>query len=381
MSSVDSWSDQVREVSIADVVVGVRRAARSVIEHRRLLLAPMALALLFGSSYAFGTSREYTATAKLLSYAGRPGGASISGMAGLAGIRLPTGGSGEAVVSSDLYPDIAASFNFRLSLASTPMKFGGHDSLLSPAQYFSSLYTPGVLGRLRSFTANPRVNPRRSFSSVDTSAMNPLSSENGPPLDDVAAERVAAFMNNRVSVSVDSRGMVSVSAMMPDAVAATSLARASTKLLTETVLSYEVRKADEQLAFIQKQYDQVRARYDTAQRSLARFVDRNRILISATAQIERDRLQREADIAFELSQQLGREREQARIKRNQDVPILAVMEPARVPSVQSSPNRARILLVSGFVGLVLGFFRIFLHAVTVRTNAAEDTPAAPARMS
>lgn len=76
--------------------------------------------------------------------------------------------------------------------------------------------------------------------------------------------------------------------------------------------------------------------------------------MSATSQIDRDRLQREYDIVFEVYQQFSRELEQARIKMNQDTPVSTVLDQVTVPNEKTSPNRPQILFSALLLGFMLG---------------------------
>jgi uncharacterized protein involved in exopolysaccharide biosynthesis len=93
-----------------------------------------------------------------------------------------------------------------------------------------------------------------------------------------------------------------------------------------------------------------KTRYERSQAALAQFDDRNRSLDKATAQIPRDRLQREYEVAFNIFQQLSLEVEQARIKKSQDTPVFSVIQEASVPHRRSSPLRGAIILLSAMLG-------------------------------
>jgi uncharacterized protein involved in exopolysaccharide biosynthesis len=167
--------------------------------------------------------------------------------------------------------------------------------------------------------------------------------------------RLVGTLGSRLTVAMDRKtSILTITGTMPDPYAAADLVRVSSERLMERLIAYESRKAQEQVRFVTAQYRLAETRYARTERALAAFMDRNRTLLSATSQIERDRLRRDHDLAFELYQQLSRELEQARLKMNQDTPVFTVLEQVTVPNGRSSPPRARLLVTSLLVGLLVG---------------------------
>jgi uncharacterized protein involved in exopolysaccharide biosynthesis len=176
---------------------------------------------------------------------------------------------------------------------------------------------------------------------------------------DSGFRRVLRELAERIDVSVDRRtSIITLRATMPDSVAAAGLVQATVAELMRTVIAYEVRKADEQLRFLEAEYTAAQLRYERAQRDLASFSDSNRMLTSAVARIEQQRRERDASLAFEVLEQFTREREQARIKRNQDIPVFAILEDPMIPNHRSSPRRLLIIGIAFGAGLMVGSARV-----------------------
>ena len=85
--------------------------------------------------------------------------------------------------------------------------------------------------------------------------------------------------------------------------------------------------------------------------------------MSATSQIDRDQLQREYDIAFEVYQQFSRELEQARIKMNYDTPVFTVLDQVTIPNIKTSPNRTKIVLIALLLGSMVGIAQLGLRRI------------------
>lgn len=349
-------------ISLRDAWAKVLGFVRVVRSERATVVRFGALGLAIGLVFAFGSGEEYTAQARILPYrSGGGGSGGLAGLAGLAGIRLQTSGVGQTI-TADLYPEVAKSQDFRIRLAETPLTFGTLGRSATAIEYFRSLrqtpvtdlimgYTIGLPGRIVS-TIRQATRPSRSVP-ADTGLAAHL-----PVFDQAYLEQVDKLAS-RLSVSIDRRtSIITITGRMPDAYASADLVRVTADQLMSLVITYESQAAGEQFHFVDTQLQQAKLRYERAQRALATFADRNRSLMSATAEIERDRLQREHDLAFEVYQQMSRELEQARIKMSQDTPVFTVLERASVPTVRSSPKRARLLVQWLLLGVVVGIGRI-----------------------
>jgi uncharacterized protein involved in exopolysaccharide biosynthesis len=352
------------ELSLVDLISGARRFAHTVrAEHRSILLSTVG-ALALGLFFALGSGEEYKASIRLLPYSNGAGGGSLSGLAGLAGIRL-SAGAVDQTISADLYPEVAGSQDFRIAVAEAPLRFESLNRSATTVEYFRDIRElPATEWLFRSTVGLPRiVFSRLRAGSADTSSTG-ASLPGAPVIPRFDREYLdyVKELDERLSVAVDKRtSVITIAATMPDAYAAADLVRVTSDLLMKRVIEYESRKAAEQYRFATTQQASARERHDRAQMQLARFADRNRILNSATAQIERDRLQREYDVAFEVYQQLSREIEQAKLKMNQDTPVFTVLEAVSVPAGRASPRRGRILILSLGFGLLVGISGIWIR--------------------
>lgn len=365
------------DITVAELAESLSAFVKYVWEERRKVLRPIGIAVAVGLFVAFGSGDEYTATARLLPY--RSGTSGISGLAGLAGLRLPTGGS-DQTITADLYPEVASSQDFRISIAETQLTFSSLSTRATSIEYFRNLrripltertkyYTIDLPSRLLSYSRS------RKPASLPDSSRFADGSQKLQSYDQEYLELVNT-LKKRLTVSIDKKtSIITITAEMPDPYAAADLVRVTSDQLMKKIIEHESGKAREQYRFASEQYQLAKTRYERSQRDLASFSDRNRALMSASSQIDRDRLQREYDLAFEVYQQFSREREQARIKMNQDTPVFTVLENATVPALRSSPKRTRILVIATLLGALIGVSQITLHrlkAGTLRVQPAKN---------
>lgn len=327
------------------------------LERSRLLrLTGMGFAL--GLLFAFGIGEEYTASTRILPYRnGAAGGSGLSSLAGLAGVRLPAG-TGDQTITADLYPEVAKSQEFRIAIAETPLRFAELNRRATSIEYFRDLRERPLIDLIVAYSIGLPASLREHLSQPDTSPAMALAGPDSTSAVIRYDRRYLELVNtlqDRVIVSIDKKtSLITISAMMPDPDAAADLVDVTAKHLMNRIIHYETRKAGEQFRFVSEQFEQAQARYVRAQRDLAVFRDRNRTLMSATAELERDRLQREHDLAYEVYQQFSREVEQSRIKMNQDTPVFAVLDRVAVPTRRSAPRRPLIVIASVLVALTIG---------------------------
>jgi uncharacterized protein involved in exopolysaccharide biosynthesis len=154
-------------------------------------------------------------------------------------------------------------------------------------------------------------------------------------------------------------GIVSILVRMPDAVMAADVADQVVQYLTEYIMDYRTEKARSDVEFINDRYIEIRNRFEEAQVTLAEFTDRQRSTTRATDDIKIQRLQSEFNLTFSLYNNMAERLEQARIKLQEDTPIVMILESASVPDRRSKPNRPLTLIIFTFLGALISVSYIF----------------------
>lgn len=351
-------------ITTPELFAEVRRTVAFAWSRRRLVVAPLIAAASLGLLFAMILPVRHSATMRLIPY--RSGGnvpSGISGLAGLAGLRLPAGGLPDAVISSDIYPEVATSIDFRLAIANRPIATFRSDSLVTPLQYFERIHDPSLLERVHQAGTGLRAAVGEMLGSPRAPRVSPSDAAGAaaPLVMSVQALRDLENIGRRFNVVFDKRsGIILISAEMPDGLAAASLAESVYEQIKAAVVAFDSKKADEQLAFLDRQLEASKARYDSANGRLADFIERNRSAQSAAVTVARSNLENDVSLAFELYQQVSREREQAAVRRQQDIPAFAVLERAVASTERASPKRLRLTSAFAFFGLIAGLVRISL---------------------
>ncbi|MHB8839884.1 MAG: hypothetical protein ACYC7F_13150 [Gemmatimonadaceae bacterium] len=345
------------EISLTELIEKARDFSLLAWRERQVIWRSLLVTVPLGLLVAFGSTSEYTASTKILPYRSSSSSATagLSGLAGLAGIRLPAAAT-DPTITADLYPDVANTVDFRISVAETPIRFSELKEPVSTVKYFQEISRTSVVSFLKKYTIGL---PGQILSAVRPAPKPIVVPDSGgrAPLAFYSRDylKIIDGLQRRLTVNINRKtAIITIEGTMPDAYASADLVKVASERLMERIIDYESRKAGEQRKFVEEEQARARDRFEAAQRQLAAFTDRNRGTLSATAQIEAQRLQSEYNLTFELYRQFSTELEQSRIKQNQDTPVFTVLEQVVVPNTRSSPRRSLDLLAAIFFGVCGG---------------------------
>ncbi|HAH51050.1 MAG TPA: hypothetical protein DCL80_07215, partial [Balneola sp.] len=168
---------------------------------------------------------------------------------------------------------------------------------------------------------------------------------------------IIANTKERISVQLDQEsGIMSVSVLMPDPVAASQIAEFTIKELTRYLTEYRTEKVLTDLEFIEEQLSKADERFKKTQIALADFRDSNQGSLTAKARTEEQRLNSEYDISFNLKNSLTQRYEESKLKVQEETPIFKTLQPIQVPLEESYPKRSLTIILyfmmSGFLSLM-----------------------------
>ncbi|BDD10540.1 chain-length determining protein [Fulvitalea axinellae] len=346
---------------------------KSVWEGRKYIIRSVIGCIVVGLIIALTSTKEYEAGATLMpeSQEGMKLGGGLGGLASLAGINLGgmTGASGS--ISPELYPEVVKSVPFQLELSKLPLRFETLDAEMSALEYFPEYggsvvkdYTIGlpgkILGAIRGEKEEVQLKAKGNLIRLT-----------------LEEKKVIKNMKERVSVNVDQKsGLITVSAKMPDPVAVAQIAQFTLDYLQRHITDYKIRKHKNNLDFVQERYDEQKKVFENAQKEVARFNDSHRNLVTNLARTELQNLESKYNIAFEVFKGLASQLEQSKIKLKEETPVFEIIEPVRVPLSRTSPKRGLIMVVSAFLGGILGIGFIFVknlvNNIKEQWNASED---------
>jgi uncharacterized protein involved in exopolysaccharide biosynthesis len=166
----------------------------------------------------------------------------------------------------------------------------------------------------------------------------------------------------------DKKGYITLTANMPEPVAAAQLAQAAFDILQKYVTKFKIEKVQSDLDFVQERYDEAKRNFDEVQARRAKLRDANMNTTRYSALAELEKLDAEYALRQGVYNSLAQRVEQAKINVKETTPVLTIINPVTIPRQKSKPRRAMILFAFTFLGVVAG-----MGTVLVLPTVAEIT--------
>ena len=180
------------------------------------------------------------------------------------------------------------------------------------------------------------------------------------------------MLNECVRLTLDDKkGYVTITANMPEALAAAQMAQATVTLLQKYITEFKIEKVQSNLDFVQERYDEAKRNFEDIQARRAKFRDANLNTTRYSARTELDKLDAEYSLAMNLYSELATQLEQAKIKVKETIPVLTIINPVTVPFKKSKPQRAMILIAFTFLGVVAGMGCVLLLPTVADITGSE----------
>lgn len=320
---------------------------------RKFILKVTVVFMALGVLIALFSPKEYTAGCTMVPQIGeKTTGGNLSGLAAMAGINLGSNSGGD-VLMPNVYPKILSSVPFQKELMQTEIKFEDYEQPVRLLDYYTGeeYRKFSLLGTIKKYTIGLPGLIFGALSKEEATPGLPDSASSGIQSLSKEEDDCMKILANLVTLTVnDKEGYITLSASMPEPVAAAQLAYKVQVLLQKYVTEFKIEKARANLEFIEERYADAKSEFERKQEELAEFRDANRNFASAVAKTTEERLSNEYAVVLGVYSELAKQREQANIQVKEDTPIFAVVEPVTVPTERSKPKRALICVAFTFLG-------------------------------
>lgn len=320
---------------------------------RKFILKVTVVFMALGVLIALFSPKEYTAGCTMVPQIGeKTTGGNLSGLAAMAGINLGSNSGGD-VLMPNVYPKILSSVPFQKELMQTEIKFEDYEQPVRLLDYYTGeeYRKFSLLGTIKKYTIGLPGLILGALSKEEATPGLPDSASSGIQSLSKEEDDCMKILGNLVTLTVnDKEGYITLSASMPEPVAAAQLAYKVQVLLQKYVTEFKIEKARANLEFIEERYADAKSEFERKQEELAEFRDANRNFASAVAKTTEERLSNEYAVVLGVYSELAKQREQANIQVKEDTPIFAVVEPVTVPTERSKPKRALICVAFTFLG-------------------------------
>lgn len=328
-----------------EVTIDWMALIRRIFAIRRKLYLAAAVGVVAGVIIALSIPKQYTVSVTLSPEMGS--GKSGGGLASMAASFLGTsmGSDSPDALNATLAPDIVASTPFLLELFDARVRTadGKVDTTLvayldeQSAPWWSYiLRAPGMaVGGIKSLLSPAKEEPLADTDSLAGGSIE-LSEEEAGKLQSLR-QSVLANVDKKTSITT-------LTVTLQDPKVTATVADSVVSKLQQYITAYRTRKAKEDCRYLEQLYRERQAEYYEAQQRYANYVDANSNVVFQSTLAERERLQNDMSLAYQVYSQVAQQLQVARAKVQEEKPVFAVVEPAVVPREPSGTSRKVIVL-------------------------------------
>lgn len=322
---------------------------RQLLAIRKTLYKAAGIGLIVGILIALGTPKQYTVSITLSPEMGS--GKSGSGLASMAASFLggSVGADSPDALNATLAPDIVASTPFLLELFNA--------RVISQDKQIDTTFTAYLDEQKSSWIGYVLKAPSMAIGGIkslltDEEKEDTATVQKGAiELNEEDAIKLEG-LRKQITVEADKKtGITTLSVTLQDPKVTATMADTVVSKLQQYITTYRTSKAKEDCQYLEMLYKERQQEYYAAQQRYARYVDANSNVVFQSTMAERERLQNDMNLAYQVYSQVAQQLQVARAKVQEEKPVFAVVEPAVVPLYPSGTSRKVIAV--GFIFLAV----------------------------
>lgn len=325
---------------------------RQILAIRKTLYKAAGVGLVIGILIAIGMPKQYTVSVTL-SPEVSGGNSGSSGLAGMAASFLgASAGSSSDALNATLAPDIVASTPFLLELLDARVVSQNQQIDTTLTVYLEEeksswigyvLKAPSMaIGGIKSLFSNDEEETTTDSTQMGAIELNPKD-----------AAKIEG-LKKAILAEVDKKtAITTLTVTLQDPKVTATMADTVVSKLQQYIIAYRTRKAKEDCEYLEKLYKERQQEYYKAQRNYAYYVDANSNMVFQSTMAERERLQNDMNLAYQVYSQVAQQLQVARAKVQEEKPVFAVVEPAVVPLQPSGTSRKVVVIGFVFLAVVL----------------------------
>ena len=315
--------------------------------NRKNIYKAVGIGIAAGIIIGFSLPRTYQVDVNLSPESGVSATGGLSGIASMFGLGSASAGFGEDALTFNMFPEIVKTNPFALEMLQIPIQTQKGDSIIlydyldteKKSWWGYAMGAPGTLiGGIKSLFKEEQ---KDSIKAIDPFRLTPEQSGR------------IGMLKKILEVKTDKKNnMTKVTVSLQDPLAAAIVADSAVHKLQEYITDYRTRKAKQDYDFQLSLCKQYKKEYFEAQQEYAKFADANRNVILQTVTSEKERLQKNLTLAEQIYSQSMGQLQVLRGKVQEAKPVFAVVEPATVPLVPTSPKKMLIIIAFAFLAFV-----------------------------
>lgn len=356
---------------MANTPIDVAELFRHFIKKKKLFVNSLLFFVGLGILIILLTRNHYQSNVKFIAQTTGNSGASglMRQLGGLSGLNIGgLQGGGEEGISPLMYQEVIYSIPFLSKLsAKTLYQYEGTDTV-KIGEFVAATMRPSLKTAIKMYTIGlPKILFKNEAPALD------FSGEMGDSLIFIKRELMPVFNEFRKVISLEtdpSSGVITMTVETVNPEVSAQIAAYAFEFLSEFVVARKTEKAEQNLEFVQVQFEESKADFIEKQNNLATFRDRNQNLNFSSGRATEERLLAEFNIASSLYTNMAVQLDQAKIKVQEDIPVLSIINPPVVSYQPTKPNVPLILAICIFMGILTGF--IWAIAIFLRDYIQAD---------
>lgn len=331
--------DDEQEIDIMELIVKLWKKRSFII---KWCIGGAILGLVLG----FSIPKTYKASVTFTPELQQKTNSSVSSIASMMGVNL---NNSVDAISVEMFPDVVHSTPFIFELFDLPVTFERKDSVI----------TTNLIDYMLEYQKSPWWTPILNFPFKALGwCIDLIKNEEEEGGDDTLnpynlpkeEREVVKFFAENIMVNVDKKTFkTEMSLQLQDPGVVATVMNAVTENLKTYMSDYRSSKARQDAENLSVICEERKADYYDAQQAYAKFIDANKNVILQSAQAERERLQQEMNLAYQVYSQVATQLEGARIQEQQAKPVFAILDPVTVPIKKATPSKAKLLVIFTFL--------------------------------
>ena len=315
---------------------------------RSMIIKWCVVGAVIGLVVGFSIPKTYTAGVTLAPELQQRTSTGVSSIASMMGVNL---NNSVDAISVEMFPDVVHSTPFIVELFDLPVTFERKDSVITTTlveymkEYQKSPWWSAVMAfpfKVLGWCID-LVTPDKDEEESRDFVLDPT---NLPKKE----RGVVKFFANNIMINVDKKtNKTSMSLQMQDPLVVATVMDAVTENLKAYMSRYRTSKARQDVENLTVICEQRKADYYKAQQNYAKYIDANKNVILQSANAERERLQQEMNLAYQVYSQVATQLEGARIQAEQAKPVFVIIENVKVPIRKTAPSKAKLLIIFTFL--------------------------------
>lgn len=353
---------KIVEESLKEQEIDLIALAKRLWHKRKFILIVTGCFMVLGLLVALFQPKVYKASCTFVPQtSSKTSSSSLSSLASLAGINLNSMTNSPSTLSPMVYPQILNNVDFKKELMYSKVKFKEWDEPISLIDYYTNPEYKkfNLIGTIMKYTIGLPGVIMKAIKGEPKPIEIPVT--DGKKLNSFNKDEYdcTKILKEKLTMTIDEKkGYITITAEMNEPIAAAQVTQIAFDLLQKYITEFKIEKAKAQMDFVQGRYDETKKDFEEKQVALAKFQDANRVISSATARTQLERLTSDYNLSSTIYTEMAKQLLQAGIQVKEDTPILTAIQPVVVPYKKSN-SRSKVLIIWTFLGFIMGCGSVF----------------------